>query len=125
MVKTLVSILLTALLILGVSLYDIYVVQSIFKTFHAAVLSLYEKTEAEVAEVEDGNAVRIYWKKHRSSLHVWIPHTAINDVDYQLNEAIGYLHEKKYEDALPKLEVLLEITEKVPAAYTVKLENIF
>ena len=86
---------------------------------------MYEKTEDQTATHEDGKAVRAYWKEKKKGLHIWIPHTSIENVDYQLNEALGYLYEKKYDDALPKIEVLIEMAEKIPRSYSFSFENIF
>ena len=86
-----------------------------FKTFSEALVSLYNKAEDQTATYEDGVAVRTYWKDKKRTLHVWIPHTSIENVDYQLNEALGYLYEKKYDDALPKIEVLIEMAKKSPS----------
>ena len=46
-------------------------------------------------------------------------------MDYQMDEALGFLYQQKYEDALPKIEVLLGIAETIPHNYTFGIENIF
>ena len=125
MVKTLASIFVSLALILGVSAYEIYTVSKIFNTFSDALSALYDKTEDQTPTYEDGDAVRSYWKDKKRTLYIWIPHTALENVDYQLNEALGYLYEKKYDDALPKIEVLLGMTEKIPRSYSFSFENIF
>ena len=119
------SILVSFALLLGISAYEIYSVGNTFKTFSEALVSLYNKAEDQTATYEDGVAVRTYWKDKKRTLHVWIPHTSIENVDYQLNEALGYLYEKKYDDALPKIEVLIEMAEKIPKSYSFSFENIF
>ena len=125
MVRTLASIFVSLALILGISAYDIYTVGKTFHTFSEALVALYEKTEDQTATHEDGKAVRAYWKEKKKGLHIWIPHTSIENVDYQLNEALGYLYEKKYDDALPKIEVLIEMAEKIPRSYSFSFENMF
>ncbi len=125
MVKTLASIFVSLALILGISLYEIYHVEKIFSTFTDSLISLYNKAEDKTASYQDGIAVRTYWNDKKRSLHVWVPHTSIENVDYQLNEALGYLYEAKYDDALPKIEVLIELSKKIPASYSISFENIF
>ncbi len=125
MVKTLASIFVSLALIVGISAYDIYTVRTTFETFSEALVSLYKKAENQTATYEDGKAVRTYWKDKKEGLQIWIPHTSIENVDYQLNEALGYLYEKKYDDALPKIEVLIEMSEKIPKSYTFSFANIF
>lgn len=125
MVKTIVSILVSFALILGISFYEIYRVNRIFEVFSDSLVALYEKTEDKEATYEDGKAVRAFWNDKKRTLHVWVPHTSIENVDYQLNEALGYLYEKKFDDALPKIEVLIEMSAKIPASYSFRFENVF
>ena len=115
MVRTIVSILVSFALLLGISAYEIYSVGTTFKTFSEALVSLYNKAEDQTATYEDGVAVRTYWKDKRRAAYVF----------YQLIEALGYLYEKKYDDALPKIEVLIEMAEKIPKSYSFSFENIF
>ncbi len=125
MVKTAISIVITFAFILGISLYEVYHVRETFGIFHSALAALYDKTENETSTYEDGNVVRRVWEREKKDLHFWIPHTVIENVDYQLNEMLGYLYEYDYQDALPKIEILLEITKYLPKTYTLSAENIF
>lgn len=125
MVKTAISILVSFLLLLGISYFETTYVQTTFQTFEKQLTALYKKTEAETSSYEDGKAVRDFWLEKKKVLHIWIPHTSIETVDYQLNEAMGYLYEQKHVDAMPKIEVLIEISKRIPRLFSVKLENIF
>ena len=120
MIRTIVSIFITLALIIGISLYDICYVQTTFETFHRALRYLKQKTES-------GNvsyAVRELWDEKKLIMHVWIPHTPLQEIDYQLDEAIGFLYVEEYTDALPKIEVLLGLSENVPRGYTFHIGNI-
>ena len=125
MVKTLISIFITLGLLVGISAYELYHVKETFAIFHEALESLYYKTENERASHEDGKIVRKIWVREKKDLHIWIPHTIIENIDYQLNELLGYLYEYDFQDALPKIEILLEISEFIPQTYSLNLENIF
>ncbi|MBQ8658885.1 MAG: DUF4363 family protein [Clostridia bacterium] len=125
MVRTLISIAVTLLLITGVSVYEINHVRETFAIFHEALETLYSKTENETASHEDGKVVRKVWEREKKDLHIWIPHTVIENIDYQLNEMLGYLYEYDFQDALPKIEILLEISEFIPKTYSLSFENIF
>jgi len=125
MIKTLASILITLALILGASFYEIYYVQNTFETFHGALRALKEKTELGTVNYSDGLALRSFWDEKKQTLHIWVPHTALSEIDYQLDEAIGFLYTEKYEDALPKIEVILGLSENVPHGYLISLGNIF
>lgn len=125
MVKTLISIVISAALLFVVSFVSINYVNTTFDLFESALLSLYDKTEAQTATYEDGTAVQRFWEEKKKTLHVWVPHTAIQEVDYQLYEAVGFLYVKDYKAALPKLEVVLGMCENIPHSYTLGVENIF
>ena len=125
MIRTIVSAVITLALILGVSFYDIHYVQHTFEAFHDTLRTLKEKTELGTATYNDGLAVRSYWDTKKRVMHIWVPHSALSEIDYQLDEAIGYLYVREYSTALPKIEVLLGLSENIPNSYTLSLGNIF
>ena len=125
MIRTIVSAVVTLLLILGVSIYDIDYVQKTFEVFNGSLRTLKEKTQLGEVSYSDGLAVRSYWDTKKKTMHVWVPHTALAEIDYQLDEAIGYLYIEDYQSAMPKIEVLLGLSENVPYSYTLSLGNIF
>ena len=125
MIRTIVSIVITFALILGVSIYEIHYVQTTFETFHTALQSLKQKTESGNVSYADGLAVRELWDEKKLTMHVWIPHTPLQEIDYQLDEAIGFLYVEEYTDALPKIEVLIGLSENIPHGYTFHIGNIF
>ena len=125
MIRTIVSILVTLALILGVSIYDIHFVQTTFQTFHTELRILKQKAELGTATYSDGLAVRSYWDTKKKVMHIWVPHTALAEIDCQLDEAIGYLYIGDCDGALPNIEVLLGLSENVPSSYTLTIGNIF
>ena len=125
MIRTIASIFITLALIAGLSLYEIYYVQTTFETFETALRSLKKKTESGLVNYDDGLAVRELWDTKKHIMHVWIPHTPLQEIDYQLDEAIGFLYVQEYADALPKIEVLIGLSENVPHGYTFHIGNIF
>ena len=125
MIRTIVSAVVTLLLILGVSIYDVRYVQKTFEVFNGSLRTLKEKTQLGEVSYSDGLAVRSYWDTKKKTMHVWVPHTALAEIDYQLDEAIGYLYIEDYQSAMPKIEVLLGLSENVPYSYTLSLGNIF
>ncbi len=124
MIKTIASIVVTLGLILGVSIYETNHITQVFDRFENALLALYDKTERNEATYEDGTAVQTLWEEQKRTLHVWIPHTSIQEVDYQLYDAVGCLYVQDFQNALPKIEVLLGMCENIPHSYTFRLENI-
>ncbi|MBQ4268363.1 MAG: DUF4363 family protein [Clostridia bacterium] len=124
MVKTAISILVALGIIVGVSYLEVWQVNRAFSIFREALVALYKKTESEQATHEDGKSVRMLWEKEKRTLYFWLSHTVIENIDYQLNESLGYLYEGGYQDALPKLEILIKMSEYIPDSYTLDWENI-
>ncbi len=125
MVKTLVSIIVTFLLIVGFSTFELVYVETAFQDFRSILCGLYEKTETGQATHEDGLVVQKFWEDKKKHLHVWLPHNSIEAVDFQLSEAMGYLYEGQLTDALPKVEVLIDMAENIPHVFSLDWGNIF
>ena len=125
MVKSLCYTLAAILLCAGLFVFTEIYVSRQFADFSMALDTLYSKVENKTANREDGFAVRTLWEDSKGKLHIFLPHNDISYVDYWLNEACGLIYNQKYELALGKLEVLRQISENLPDAYRLKLENIF
>ena len=125
MIKTIVSIIISLGLILSVTLYEHKRVKTTFDDFGKVLTTLYEKTEAGEVTYEDGTSAEEFWENKKNTLHIWLPHTAILEIDYQLYEAVGYLYVRDYKSALPKIEILLGMCENIPQSYRFSIENIF
>lgn len=124
LLKTLASIFITLSVIVSLSFYESIRLKNTFARFAQALTVLYDKTERKTVTYEDGLAVEEFWEHQKNTLHVWIPHTAISEVDYQLYEAVGYLYVRDYQNVLPKLEILLGMCENIPQSYRFSIENI-
>ena len=125
MVKTAVSILISFAIIFGLSFYEIYYVHRTFEGFRQILDSLYQKTESHTATYEDGTAVRSYWEHEKQCLHIWLPHAMLQEVDYHLDEAIGYLYNDDYSNALAQLEVARELSLEIPRSYSLSVQHVF
>ena len=125
MLRTIASIVITLGLILGISIYEDKCVDRAFDELRATFETLQEKAELGIATYNDGVAARSFWDKKKETLHFWLPHTALQEIDFQLNEAIGFLSLDDNEGALPKIEVLIGLTDAIPHSYNFDVKNIF
>ena len=119
------SIVITLSLILGASLWERHRIYNTFSQFESILTALYDKTEGGKVTYEDGTAAEEFWENRKNTLHIWLPHTAILEIDYQLYEAVGYLYVHDYQSALPKIEILLGMCKNIPQSYKFSLENVF
>ncbi len=125
MVKTLTAILVATALLFGLGIFEWFYVDREFSSFREELETLYDKAEREEASGEDAKAVQTAWESKKSRLHTWIPHNDISRIDDYMSETVRLVAEKNYELALPKLEILLHLTECLPATYRPAIENIF
>ncbi len=114
-----------ALLIVIVSSYfeQTYLKNS-FGEFRKVTEEVYKKTEEKTAVKSDILSVQNLWLEKKKTLHVFIPHNDIKEVDLWISEAVTLIERKMWDDALSKLEVVIEISEQIPKTYMLKLENI-
>ncbi|MBQ7924066.1 MAG: DUF4363 family protein [Clostridia bacterium] len=124
MIRTIVSLLISLGLLIGISFYESNRVQKTFERFDEVLQVLYDKIEAKEVTYEDGTAVEAFWENQKNTLHIWLPHTAIQEIDYQLYEAVGYLYVRDYDSAMPKIEILIGMCENIPQSYRFSWENI-
>ncbi len=123
MVKTLISILVSLIILIGLSVFEQRYVNKTFQKFTHAMHILYDKTEDHSATSEDGRAICLFWEEQKKHLQIWLPHTTLQEVDYQLYEAVGFIYVEDYDGALPKMEVVLGMCENIPYSYTLHIEN--
>lgn len=125
MVKSLSSIAVAILLLLGAALFEWFFVSDNFDEFGEELQTLYQKTENETANGEDAKAVQTSWEERKESLHIWIPHNDISRIDDYMSETVRLVAEKEYTLALAKLEILIHLCECLPDTYRPALENVF
>lgn len=124
MIKTIVSILVSLGLIFGVVFYENKKINYVFGEFAKILQTLYDKTESREVTYEDGTATEAFWENKKNTLHIWLPHAALLEIDYQLYEAVGCLYVLDFDAALPKIEILLGMCKNIPQSYGFRWENI-
>ena len=124
MVKTIISIILVGIMLIVGAIYEHTFVNKQFDDFHQVLTTLYHKIDDESAVRDDVLAVQKSWLEKKKSLHVFIPHNDIKEVDLWLSEAVTLVDDKEWKDAISKIEVLLELAEQIPKTFNLSFENI-
>lgn len=122
--KALITAIAGLMIVIGASLLEQNYLNDTFSEFENAVQVVYDKTEMQTATKRDILSAQDLWVEKKRSLHIFIPHNDIKEIDLWVSEAVTLIENKKWEDALSKLEVVLEIVEQIPKTYSLKLENI-
>lgn len=124
MVRCIVSTLVVFILLVVGSIYETIFTNKQFDDFNQVLSVLYQKIEDENATIDDVYAVQDNWLTKKKSLHVFIPHNEIKEIDLWLSESATLVRDKEWKDAISKVEVLLELTEQIPKTFMISWENI-
>ena len=125
MVKTIISILVVGCLLIVGSIYENNFINRQFKELNSVLTVLYEKIDDETATQDDVYAVQKNWLEKKQTLHALIPHTEIKEVDLWIAETATLVRDKQWEDAISKMEVLIELSEQIPQTFKIRFSNIF
>lgn len=125
MVKSIVTLIIAALIFATGGVYEQAYLKNTFSDFSEKLENVYEKTENETVTESDVKAVQDLWINYKKSLHVFISHNDIKEFDMWIAESLNYVKQKNYGEALDKLEVAIELSQQIPKGYLIKFENIF
>jgi hypothetical protein len=125
MVKSFISMLIVALLILAGSLWECFFIKNQFEDFNKSIQIVYEKVDEHTATMDDIYALQKNWLNKKKTFHMLIPHNEIKEVDLWLSETATLVRDKQWEDAISKVEVLLKLSEQIPKTFTLSPSNIF
>ena len=124
LVKTIISILVVSSLLIVGSIYEHNFVNKQFKEFNQVLIVLYQKIDNNSATQDDVYAVQKNWLSKKKVLHIYIPHNEIKEIDLWLSESATLVRDKEWQDAISKIEVLIELSEQIPKTFVLSWENI-
>ncbi len=125
MVRSLISVLVAALILTCGAIYEQFYIDRTFADFESRLELIYEKTEQETVTEDDVSAVIDKWHDNKRKLHVFLSHNDIKEFDLWLAETLSYVKQKNYGEAIDKIEVTIELVKQVPKGYRIRFENIF
>ncbi|MBQ7236779.1 MAG: DUF4363 family protein [Clostridia bacterium] len=124
MVRSVISMVCVAVIFIIGAIVETNFVHKQFEEFHGVLEILYEKVDDETATQDDVYAVQKNWLDKKRYLHAFIPHNEIKEVDLWLSEAVTLVRDKEWNDAISKIEVLIELAEQIPKTFSVTWENV-
>ncbi len=124
MVKSILTAILTLLILFCFSLYEQRYINETFSEFKEIMVSVYKKVENDEARKDDALSAQTYWINKKEKLHIFIPHNEIKEIDLWLAESTTLIENDKKEDALSKLDVVIELIEQIPKTFSFRIENI-
>lgn len=124
MVKSIISAVVTLALFAFASIGEQAYLKKNFCEFKEEAVILYDKIEAETATADDALALQKFWIRKKESLHIFVPHTEIKEIDLWIAESVTLIKNKKFDDALSKIDVVIELVEQIPKTFGLRTENV-
>lgn len=124
MVRSIISMLCVAVLLVVGAIFENRFINTQFDDFHNVLEVLYEKIDDKEATQDDVYAVQENWLNKKKNLHAFIPHTEIKEVDLWLAETVTLVRDEEWTDAISKVEVLIELSEQIPKTFRLAFENV-
>lgn len=125
MVKSIISVIVASLLITVGAVYENTALRKTFDKMIACVDVITDKLENDLAVTDDIVALQKLWLSNKKSLHAYIPHTEIKELDLWISECVAYVRFEKFDEAISKLEVVKELCEQIPKTFLIRFENLF
>lgn len=124
MVKSIWYIVVTLLIIAALSTTEYFIVKKTFDTLETAFSEVENKLENDNCTKNDILAVQKLWIKSKRTLHIFIPHNEIKEVDLWVSECVYYAGKEDSKEAAAKIEVAKELFEQIPKTFLIRIENI-
>lgn len=125
MVKSVVTVIVSALILTGAAIYEQIYVNSAFDRLLEQALIMQEKETNKTATPADAENVRNCWIKEKEKMHAFISHNDIKELDMWLSEGIAFTKSGKYEEAYTKYVVIADLCKSIPKGYLIRFENVF
>ena len=124
MVKSIISVIVASLILFFASLYEQNYINTTFKELKNSFVIIYNKIENDTAIKEDILSAQKLWISKKEKLHIFISHNEIKEVDLWIAETVTLVENGKKEDAVSKIDVVIELMEQIPKSFSFKIENL-
>lgn len=125
MVKSVITVIVSALILAGAAIYEQIYVNSAFARLFEQALIMQEKETNKTATPADAENVRNCWIKEKEKMHAFISHNDIKELDMWLSEGIAFTKSGNYEEAYTKYVVIADLCKSIPKGYLIRFENVF
>lgn len=125
MVKSVITVIVSALILAGAAIYEQIYVNSAFDRLLEQALIMQGKETNKTATPADAENVRNCWIKEKEKMHAFISHNDIKELDMWLSEGIAFTKSGKYEEAYTKYVVIADLCKSIPKGYLIRFENVF
>lgn len=125
MVRSIISMIAVAIVLTAGVIFETVFIHGEFDALTEETAILYDKIEKETATENDVYALQNKWVIAKNKLHAFISHNEIKEFDLWIAETVKYVEAKNWEEALSKMEVIMELEEQVPKSFEFTFANVF
>lgn len=125
MVKSLITVLVSALILAGAAVYEQIYVNSAFQSLIEKAAVMQEKELSKTATETDARNVKEFWIKEKEKMHAFVSHNDIKELDMWLSEGVAFTKSGKYDEAFTKYVVIEDLCRSIPKGYLIRFENVF
>ena len=124
MVKSIISVIVASTILFLASLYEQNYINTTFNELKDSFVIIYNKIESDTAVKDDILSAQKLWISKKEKLHIFISHNEIKEVDLWIAETVTLVENGKKEDAVSKIDVVIELMEQIPKSFSFKIENL-
>ena len=125
MIKSIISTAVALLLLLSANFFEQVTLKNSFSQFYEIIEETQNKLKSTTPSLNDSEGLEDFWLDKKRSLHIWIPHSEIKEIDLWVSECSAYTKIGKFDEAITKLEVLKTLASQIPNNFCLHLENLF
>ncbi|MBE5748049.1 MAG: DUF4363 family protein [Clostridiales bacterium] len=125
MVKQMIAAIIIFAVMLGAGFAELFVVKSNFDNLKTQLEHNYTLAENKTITEKDFDVVYNSWKETREKVEFFLNHTDLAELNYRMSECLSYVKNKKYDEAMAYMQVLIDICEHLPHQIVPTPEHIF
>ena len=125
MIKQMIATVIIFVVMLGAGFAELFVVKTNFDNLKTQLEHNYALAENQTITENDFAMVYNNWKKTREKVEFFLNHTDLGELNYRMSECLAYVKNKKYEEAMAYMQVLIDICEHLPHQIVPTPEHIF
>ena len=123
--KSLVTMLIALAIILTASFLENSYLIAQFEYFDKSLDVIIEDTQNKIDSSDKLKELSDWWKKEKNTMHAFVPHNDIKDIDGMLAEAESFISTGMFNTATARLKKLDDIITNIPETFSFSLGNIF
>ena len=125
MAKQMIATVIIFLIMVGAGLAELFVVKHNFGILQEQLEYTYTLAQEEKLTEQDFLVAYESWQEKREKVEFFLNHTDFAEINYRMSECLAYTKNKKYDEAMAYMQVLIDICKHLPHQITPTPEHIF